>query len=77
LLVIESQQMLRAALTIVVPPFLLFVRSVFQRIAARPRVNGEFFNSVVEKIAEECNYAGRNRVARSEYDNRIGVNFCD
>src|SRR5262245_24342250 len=55
-------------------PFLLFVRSVFQRITKNRRyrapitvpravVNGQFFNRVVEKIAKECNHAERNRVA--------------
>jgi hypothetical protein len=31
-------------------------------------VNGEFFNMVVEKIAEERNHTGQNRDARSEPD---------
>ena len=46
-------------------------------MVSRAAVNGEFFNRVVEKIAEECNHAGRNRVARSEYDHGGGINFYD
>jgi hypothetical protein len=46
-------------------------------VVSRAAVNGEFFTTVVEKIAGECDHAGRNRVARPEYDNGGGISLCD
>jgi hypothetical protein len=46
-------------------------------VVSRAAINGEFFTGAVERIAEECNHARRNRVARSEYDNRGGINIYD
>jgi len=42
-------------------------------VVTHPAVDGEFFNTAVEKFAEECNYSGPNRIARSEYEIGGGV----